>query len=83
MLLAGMLLTCGCQIRYTESQVARQHGYAASERVPAAERGWNAACWSDARHRTTLACRCYEHGTAGVRCFDLNTETDVSYEVVP
>jgi hypothetical protein len=62
-----LILLTGCAIRATENDVSRWHGYLASERVQSAEK--------------QPQNRCYAHPREEVRCFDLNAETDVNYEV--
>ena len=61
-----LLIGSGCAIRATENDVARWHGYSTSERVPQFEGKETERCYSR---------------KGEVRCFDLRTETDVSYEI--
>ena len=63
-----VLLTTGCAIRATESDVARWHGFKLSERR--------------ADHETRVDERCYSHDGGTVYCYLLGLETDVNYEVV-
>ena len=67
LLLLTLVLT-GCAIKRTESQVAKLHGYTKEERQPALERYVGERCY--ARH-------------SKVQCFDLNSETEVNYEITP
>ena len=63
-----VLVLTGCAIKRTESQVAQLHGYTKEERQPALERYVGERCY--ARH-------------SKVQCFDLNSETEVNYEITP
>lgn len=62
-----LLMSTSCTIRYTESQIARQHGFACADRVRSAEQFEQQ--------------RCYRIGTE-IHCYDLGVETDVSYMAV-
>lgn len=44
--LAVMLLMTGCTIRYTEADLARQHGFKLSERRPQNEKRRDERCYS-------------------------------------